>query len=188
MDKKDIYEHLAKIYLDAASLKRKKKPKDILSFRALFFISVIFIGLTILIFSNLYKYKNKSLNSEFALVLCPDVVKVNFNFDPAKKETYSVDLNNLDLNRFKTLGFSLKKANYQDIISLRVEFTSNFKEKSEIYLKDIPHKWQDYKIDFKEFKNITDWSSMQSLSFSVEEWNVRENRGVVYLDNVRFLR
>lgn len=187
MDKKDIYEHLAKIYLDASS-KRKKKTKVYSRVsRNLFLASIIFIfslGSILLISPP----KNKSFNSEVTLMISADVLKINFNFNPAKKEIYSVNLNTLNLNRFKTLAFSAKRANYQDKLSLRVEFTNKFKEKSEVYLKDIPHKWRDYKIDFSEFKNISDWSEMLSLAFVVEEWNTKEKKGILYLDNVRFIK
>ena len=185
MDKKDIYEHLAKIYLDASS-KRKKKAKRYPRFKKFFFIGVAFIfGLAIFLFFSLNKNK---LNAEIALILQPDVVKINFNFNPAKKEIYSVNLNQLDLTRFKTIGFNVKKANYKDNIHLRIEFMSTFKEKSEIYLKNIADKWQEYKISFSDFKKISDWSNMITLSFGIEEWNVKEKKGIVYIDNIRFLR
>jgi hypothetical protein len=186
MYKKDIYEHLAKIYLDASFKKKKKLPKYLL-FKNLFFISTTLIcGLSIFLFVQLAK--NKPLDSEIALVLQPDAVKINFNFNPAKKEIYSLDLKGLDLIRFKALGFSLKKANYLDKVSLRVEFTSVFKEKSAVYLKDIPHKWQNYKINFSDFKDISEWSRILNLSFIVEEWNVKENKGLVYIDNIRLIK
>ena len=186
MDKKEIYEHLAKIYLDASS-KRKKKSKKYSKFKRIFFILSAFIfGLAVFSFFTLNK--NKALNSEIALVLQPDVVRINFNFDPAKKEIYSVDLNKLNLSRFKALGFYVKKANYNDTISLRIEFTSAFREKSEIYLRNIEQRWQEYKISLSDFKNISDWSELLNLSFAVEEWNVKERKGVVYIDNIRFLR
>ena len=187
MDKKDIYEHLAKIYLDASSKKSKKTKTYAGFFKNAFFIIIVFIlGINVAFFNTLRK--NKPFNSEVALVLLPDVARINFHFDPAKKETYSVDLKNLNLTRFKTLGFSVKKANYQDTISLRVEFTNAFKERAEVYFKDVAHKWQDYKISLSEFKDISDWSEIASLSFIIEEWNVRKKKGVVYLDNVRLLK
>lgn len=199
MDRKDIYEHLAKIYLDASSKKKNKKLKNYPRIlRNPFFIStVISFTLTIILFINLTKskplltewYKNKPLSSEFILVLQPDIVKINFNFDPAKKEIYSMNLSNLNLHKFKALGFSLRKVNYQDNIILKVEFSNVFNETSEIYLNNIPaYKWQDYKINLSEFKNISDWSRMLNLSFIVEEWNVKDKRGIVYLDNVRLLK
>jgi len=201
MLKKDIYEHLANIYWNASS---KKKNKSIRThpkiFKNLFFISIAIILFlaTQLIFifsSNKNKYAltnlggNKSISYELALVLQPDIVKINFHFDPAKEEIYSLNLNGLNLVKFKVLGFSVRKANYQDKIILKVEFTNAFNKKSEIYLNDIPaYKWRDYKIAFGEFKDINDWSSMLNLAFIVEEGNTKDKRGVVYIDNIRFLR
>ena len=187
MDKKDIYEHLAKIYLDASSKKKKKSKAQQQFFRKPFFI----IGVSVFVFGIFLSFlfnRNKPLKSEIALLLASDAVKINFHFDPAKKETYSLNLNKLDLSRFKDLGFSVKKVNSNGMISLRVEFTNDFNEKSEVYFRDIPLKWQDYKIDLSKFKNIGDWSSMTQLSFIVEEWNVKEKKGIVYIDNVRLLR
>jgi hypothetical protein len=187
MDKKDIYEHLAKIYLDASSKKENKKKAYPKVFKNLFLIIIVLVFTFSFVFFNNSR-KTKPFNSEVALVLLPDVVKINFHFDPVRKEIYTIDLNNLDLSRFKALGFSIRKANYYDDIILRVEFNT-FGEKSEIYLKDIPaFKWQDYKIALSEFKNISDWSKMANFSFVIEEWGVKEKKGIVYIDNLRLLR
>ena len=189
MDKKDIYEHLASIYLDASSKTSKKRRKDKGFpgvFRNLFFVSsLVVVLLSVLLALNLKK--NKMFNSELSLVLVSEAEKINFNFDPAKKEHYTIKLNNLDAMRYKQLGFAVKKANYADTISLRVEFANTFAEKSELYLKDISHKWHEYKIKLSDFKGIRDWSELASLTFTVEEWNTRENHGVVLIDNVRLL-
>jgi hypothetical protein len=185
MKKKDIYEHLANIYLDASSQKKKKIRSRPQIIQRIFFIGIIIAGL-ILVFTSLNR--NRNLASDTALVLCFEPVKINFHFDPARKEIHSVNLNKLNLSKFKTLAFSVKKTNYHDDLSLRIEFINIFKEKSELYIKHIPHKWQEYKIPLLEFKKISVWSMMSNLSFIVEEWNTKEKRGVVYLDNVRFLR
>ena len=187
MEKKDIYEHLAKIYLDA-SLKRKTKTKERTKlFRNLFVTSVVFIfvlGVSL----GLILFQRRGLVSQTALVLQPDAVKLNFHFDPAKKEQYSISLNNLNLKTYKTLAFSAKKINYKENIPLRIEFSNTFKEKSEFYLKNIPLKWEEFKIDLAKFKTLSSWSEMLKLDFVVEEWNVKEKKGVVYLDNIRFLK
>ena len=187
MEKKDIYEHLAKIYLDVSSQKKKKSNTKRNAYKKVVFASVFFIfALSFVLFIS--SPRKNAFNSEIALVLAPDPVKINFHFNPAKKETYTINLNNLDLDRFKALAFSVKKTNYKDSISLRIEFINAFKEKSEIYLKDIPASWRDFKINFSEFKNISDWSDMASLIVAVEEWNTREKKGVVYVDNIRLLK
>lgn len=188
MDKKDIYEHLAKIYLDASS-KRKKKSRDYPKlFKNLFFASsAVIVGLGIFIFG-FFLNKAPSNDSEIALVIQHDPVKINFNFNPAKKEIFSISLNNLDAIRFKTLAFQVKKINYYNNISLRVEFINAFKEKSEVYIKNIGYRWNEYRIDLADFKNISDWTRMTNLAFIVEEWNTKEKDGIVYLDNIRLLR
>ena len=187
MDKKDIYEHLAKIYLDASSKKKKRNKVYPGLFKNLFIVSIfIVLGLTTTLISSSYKRKNP--DSETALYLQNGPAKINFNFNPAKKETFSINLNRLNLGRFSQLGFAVRRMNPQESIALRVEFINAFKEKSEVYLKYIPSKWQDFKINLSQFRNINDWSEMISLGFSVEEWNASSKEGVVYIDNVRLLK
>ncbi len=186
MDKKDIYEHLAKIYLDA-SLNKPKKKKEYPHLKLIFFFAITLIfSFTALILPQITK--SKFQNSEISLVIQPDMVKINFNFDPAKKEIYSVNLNRLNLAKYKSLAFAVKKANYKDLTSLRVEFTNTFKEKSEIYLKDIPHRWHNFKLAFSDFKGVTDWSEMSNISFIIEQWNTKEKHGVVLVENIRFIK
>lgn len=187
MDKKDIYEHLAKIYLDASS-RKKKKSKSYPGFSKNLILAIavfLFAGSSVLFINS---RKDRNHNSETALILVNDAAKINFNFDPAKKETFTLNLNKLDMAKFKALAFMVKKVNPRDKIALRVEFSNSFKERSEIYFKDIPSKWQGYGINLADFRNITDWSEMNSLTFAVEEWNTKEKIGVVYIDNVRLLR
>lgn|SRR3989338_7004421 len=190
MDKKDIYEHLAKIYLDASSKRKKKSRKRPIFLKQVALVSVLVISGSVILSVAYLKgrAKFKPLNSEIALLLTHEAAKINFNFNPAKKETYSLDLRSLDLRKFKALSFSLKKLNYKDTISLRVEFINNFKEKSEVYLKNIAHKWRDYRVSLEDFKNISDWSGISQVNFVVEEWNTREDSGVVYIDNLRLIR
>lgn len=190
MDKKDIYEHLAKIYLDASkgskNKKKKRKPESFL-FKNLFFISIIFI-VTLSIGLFLSSKNHNLFNSSVTLTFLSDAVKINFHFDPAKKETYTLSLNKLDLTQFKELAFSAKKTDYKNNVTLRVEFLNSFKEKSEIYFKDIPPKWQDYRVFLSDFRRISDWSQMSFLTFTIEEWNVQDKNGIVYIDNIRLIR
>lgn len=187
MDKKDIYEHLAEIYLNASPKKKKQDKTHLKLYNNLFIISVLFLvglGTALISFSS----KKNNLPSETALFVINDLHKINFNFNPVKKEAFTIGLNQLNLSRFKTLAFSVKNTDSKDIVSLRIEFTNAFKEKSEVYLRNIPSKWQEFKIAFLDFKNIADWSEMSNISFSVEEWNAQKDKGVLYIDNVRFLK
>ncbi len=187
MDKKEIYEYLAKIYLDASLKKQeksKKYPKSVKN--TIIIVSVILLAVGSSVFFSILK--KKPFDSEVSLVLLPDAARINYHFDPARKEIFSLDLNKLDLTRYNTLKFFVKKANYNNIIALRVEFINNYKEKSEIYFKDLPARWQEYTLNLSDFKGISDWSEMIGLAFAIEEWNAQEKRGVVYIDNVRVLQ
>jgi len=187
MDKKDIYEHLAKIYLDASLKKQEKSKKYSRSVKYVVLAAMVFLfALSASVFYSILK--KKPFDSEVSLVLLPDVAKINYHFDPARKEIFSLNLNKLDLTRYSTLRFFVKKANYNNVISLRVEFTNNYKEKSEIYFKDLPARWQECTLNLSDFKHISDWSQMSNLAFAIEEWNVQEKRGIVYIDNVRVLK
>ncbi len=191
MNKKEIYEHLANIYLDA-SLKSSKKKRKFWLFpktkRNLIIAgSILFLAFGgVLTFSRINKAA--APESEIALFLYQGAAKINFNFDPAKKETFSLNLKQLNLSKYKALAFTVRKTNPKDIISLRVEFINRFNEKSEIYVKDISSKWREQKIDFPRFAKVYNWHQMKSLVFSVEEWNAREKSGIVYLDDIRVLK
>lgn len=196
MDKKDIYEHLAKIYLDTP-LKSEKRIKDFPSnkvSRNFFFISgtiILILLFVIVLISRNKRAKDlqaQQLSSEMVHLIQNEAIKIDYNFDPAKKEIYSVDLGKLDLNPYKTLNFSVKKSNYGDNLAVRVEFTNTFQEKSELYVRDVTNKWQHYKLNLADFKNISNWSEISSLSFVIEEWNTTDKQGSVFIDNIRLLR
>ena len=190
MNKKEIYEHLANIYLDASS-KSSKKRSSIKSYPKTV-KGLLLVG-TILIlgsgsFATYSRLHNLNQPGQFALFLYQDTAKINFNFDPAKKETFSLNLKHLNMSAYKILAFMVRKTNPNDTISLRIEFINRFNEKSEIYVKDISSKWTEQRIDFKQFAKMINWSQMKELAFSVEEWNAREKSGIVYLDNIRILK
>ena len=190
MNKKEIYEHLANIYLDS-SLKSSKKKRGLKLFpktkqRLIISGLILFLALGVAVTSR--RMSKAGPNAQIALFLHQDSAKINFNFDPAKKETFSLNLKQLNLSKYKALAFAVRKTNPKDIISLRVEFVNYFNEKSEIYIKDISSKWIEHQIDFSRFAQVSDWRQMKSLAFSVEEWNAREKSGIVYLDNIRVIK
>ncbi len=188
MDKKDIYEHLANIYLDASSSKKKRKHKKDHKFKNLLFANLaITLSLGLFLFVNIHKNKPFT-SSEIACPLYSDLIKINFNFGRLQKELYSIRLNSQNLSGYKALGFSLKKYNYKDKISLKIEFSNASNDKSSLYLKDIPHKWKEYRIALSDFKDLSDWTRMSKLSFSVQERGTKKLRDFICIDNIRVLR
>lgn len=188
MDKRDIYEHLANIYLDASSSKKKRKGKKDHKFKNLFFANLaVTLSLGLFLFVNVYRNKPFS-PLEISYSLYSEPLRINFNFDPLRKELYSVKLNNKDLSGYKALGFSLKKYNYKDDVSLKIEFSNTINEKSFIYLKDIPRKWREYKIPLSKFKDLSGWDRMSKVSFSLIDNNNKKTRDFICIENIRVLR
>jgi hypothetical protein len=178
MEKKDIYEHLAKIYLDAPLKRQQRIKEEAKTPKKVFFIAISTVLLALIFLLSVLFTRNRPLHPSIARVLQSEVVKLVYSFEPAKKEIYTVDLNKQNL-----VGF-----NYRDAVSIRIEFHNAFREHSEIYLSDIPHKWQHHSFKLTDFKSIGDWSEMISLSFIIEEWNAIDKKGAVYLDNIRLSR
>ncbi len=188
MDKKDIYEHLANIYLDASSSKKKRKGKKGRKLKNLLFANLaITLSLGLFLFANIYKNK-PFISSEIAYPLYHNLIKINLNFGRLNKELYSVRLNNQNLRGYKSLSFSLKKYNRKDDIFLKIQFSNASNDKSYVYLKEIPHKWKEYKVALSEFKDLNDWTRMSKLSFSVQERDDKKIRDFVCIDNIRVLR
>ncbi len=186
MNKKDIYEHLAHIYLDASKTKKKSKTKD--HFKYLFFASLALVVLLTISYAYFMPRSIKLARAQVALVLQSEASKINFHFDPAKKEIYAIGLNKLNMTPYKMLGFTIRKGAFQDTVTIRISFANTFQETAQLYVRDISHRWQDYRIPLSDFKGIANWNNMTELCFVVEEWNARDKNGVVYIDNIRLLR
>jgi hypothetical protein len=192
MEKKDIYEHLAKIYLDAP-LRRpqvtrppsspRTSKKVVVSIISLSAVTIVALCVAVVAF--VARGKGYARNPLMSNVLLTEAIKVSYQFDPAKKALYSFVLNDMNVSAYKTLEFSVRKSDPRDTLSLRVEFTNNFNEKAEIYVKDIGYRWHQYKIQLSDFKPMNDWSKVKSLSFVAEEWNASNKDGAFFVDNVR---
>ncbi len=187
MERKDIYEHLAHIYLDTPARKKIILQPKLNSNKPLLIINIVGISLIAILTTFILYKKNQNLITS-ATFLQPEMIKLNFDFDPAKKQSYSINLKKMDLSASKSLGFSLKKSDPKNSIALKIEFTNSFRERSEIYITDVSAQWKTYTIPLSKFKNISDWSDMQDLSFIVEEWNSKEKGGALYLDNVNLIK
>ncbi|MCM8763388.1 MAG: hypothetical protein NC829_03370, partial [Candidatus Omnitrophica bacterium] len=151
MDKKELYEHLAKIYLDSSRKHRRKRKNQQYLIKPLH----LYIGLAILVLilspfliKTIFS-RNDTFSSEYrtALVIQPDVIKLNYNFSAAKKEIYTIPLKDLNVSSYKVLAFTAKKSQEKGNVSLRIELTNSFKEKSEVYISGLSSKWKDYSIN-----------------------------------------
>ena len=187
---KDIYEHLAKVYFDSTRNKKKSQPRPKSLFKNLFIVSASVVACLLIVFMvTLFRQRYASQpESQVVLILESNPTRINYDFTQVEKERAIFDLNDINLLDFRTLGFRIRKSNLPDNLHMSVEFVSKYGENSQIYIKKIPTRWQDFKIQLTEFKNISDWSHMRRLSFVLEEWNAEVKKGIVYIDNILFLK
>ena len=184
----DIYDHLAEVYLNSSRNKKKNFTHHKSIFNNLFKRSIIVAVCFIIVLAVTF-FRNKSIpKSQKVLILEANTTKIDYDFNKIKKEAAIFDLKDMNLLGFKALSFRARKSNFRDDLHMSVEFVSDFGEKSQIYIKQIPNRWKNFKIDLTEFKNISDWSHMRQLLFVLEEWNAQTKKGIVYFDNVYVLK
>jgi len=186
---KEIYEHLANVYLGSFRKKNKNQTYSKLSLNNLVKLGIaVVVGVVIVLVAVVYSREKPALKGQQVLILEDATTMIDYDFDKASKKLASFDLKDMNLLGFKTLDFRIRKSNYKDNLHLSVEFISDFAERSQVYVKQIPTKWQSFKIDLDEFKDITDWSRMRQLLFVLEQWNVQAKKGTIYIDNICFLK
>lgn len=189
MDKKDIYEHLAKIYLDTTPAASRKKPAANKNRKRYYYVGLPLVaGLCVFLLLVSFRGTQMMPTAQMSMVVAADSIKLGFNLGAAKKQIYALDLKNANLSGYKTLAFSARNSNYLDAVSCRVEFTNVYKEKGEVYFTGVSDKWREYRLPLTDFKTITDWSEVTGLSFAIEEWNTRDNKGIIFIDDVRLLK
>ncbi|MDD4910086.1 MAG: hypothetical protein PHR44_05350 [Candidatus Omnitrophica bacterium] len=182
-----MYEYLAKTYFEPAE---KTKPTG--KRRRFFFLSAaILLGPALIL---LAIAANRNIPAprpakNFNLVLIPDSIKLNYNFNVAGKiESFDYGLNNLNAGEFDFIQFNVKKSDYNNSVNLRVEVINTLKERSEIYISGVPSRWKTVSLPLRSFNKITDWGSLSNLIFSIEEWNVLKKQGQVYIDDVKLTK
>lgn len=186
MEKNEVYDYLARVYFDK---KTGKKKKQVLKFRyLLFLIPVIFIGIIAYVFFGYSVKEFTPKKHSLYLATGNELIKISFNFSgpSLRKEGYVFSLNNLNASKFKNFNFESRHLASKNLIRLRIEVESSFKEIATAYISGITDKWHEYSISLDEFKGITSWVSLSKISFIVEEWNTDKKDDIVYIDNVRF--
>lgn len=193
MEKNEVYDYLAKVYLDkqpsaAARPFEKKRPS---SFRK----HALFLILPIIALPSLYLFLRHPLRQHtpkgwsLQLDVGNELIKIRYNFTASdlKKEGYLISLSDLNAQGFKELEFKARRRKDFGAMHLRVALENNFRENAARYVK-VDSKWRHYKIKLSDFKEITAWDKLKNISFIIEEWNVADKDDCVYIDELRFTK
>ncbi len=192
----DVYEHLAKVYFDNTSGKKRKSEASKRIVRIFLRLGVaILVAFCLLIVAAIF-WQNKPPSQvtyhdkPATVVVGTKITKINLGKSNLKKnETVVFDLKELDLAGCTALGFSLRKTNYQDKLLVRVELVDDSGNQSETYINKMPaYKWEDLQIPLDEFKGMSEISKVRLLAFVVEQWQAETENATFYIDNIRFIR
>ena len=188
MNRDEIYDHLAKVYLGKRESVEPKKPEPpkgawliINVVITAFILTSVVYGLTAFLTQRKDAFKSRVMyalnNSPIRLTYA-----VGGNYPQVKDLTITVP--EMDVTKYHRLNLSLRTLNGNPGM-LKVVLRNAREEQASYYLQGLQNRWQDYSISFDEM-NLTDWKSLKDISFVVEAWNTKELAGSVLIDNISF--
>ena len=189
MNRDDIYDHLAQVYLGKRSKADIKKEQR---FSAWLLINIL---ITVVIFTSAFygltaflTQRNSHLQSRVIYALHNGVIRIEYNFTepfpPVK--TFALEVPAVDAAKYGKIQFSIrgKEEGVPGIVKVVVKNQRG--EEASYYVQGVGLDWQEFNIPLDEFKQITDWSSLTDISFILESWNVDHKKGLILIDHVCF--
>jgi hypothetical protein len=191
VEKSEVYDYLAKIYLDKqpavpAARGSNHNPALWKKYLLILIIPAIAIPALYLLARPLKSSLTRARSVYIATANEPIKIKFNFSDSQIKKQGEAIALSDLDVSDFKYIQLRLRRQKKYGALSLRVEAENGLKENASYYLTGLSNNWQDYKIALGEFKEITRWDILRRVSFTIEEWNAENKEDCVYIDEIRF--
>lgn len=191
--KKEISDHIASTFFEKKKKPPRKKDRKSLSKRILLFLlTALFILAAIKVVSTT-RFTGLHVGRRLGLIKHDGPFRLNYNFlnrATSKIEVLTIDMPEIDLREYKAIRFSLRMMdddNQKDGI-VKVSLINRRKETSSLYIQNIGPSWKVIEIPRENFHAFSDWSQLNQLSFTVEEWNLRRKEGVLLIDGVEFVK
>ncbi|MDE2231474.1 MAG: hypothetical protein KGJ95_05360 [Candidatus Omnitrophica bacterium] len=190
MTRDEIYDHLAKVYLGKREGVSQKKGRPKKANRPLLVINIVIT--LVIVLSMVYGFtaflaRRDDLKSQIFYALNNEPIHIDYNLnDPyPETKTFSIDIPNKDVSKYSALNVSLRGMDgaYPGIVKVVVANQKN--ERATYYIQNVGSKWQKTSIPFDKL-NLTDWTTITSVSFVLEAWNVDFRRGTLLIDGVSF--
>lgn len=182
--KQDVYEHLAKTFLDKKKSKKSdKKLWFVLAASSIVFILLLSVGTVFLTKKKFFLRSLYVLNDK-----APTLIEYDFTtLGNSKTKALSFNLNNIDLSKYNFINLSIRTQENTKVSStLKVQIENSLLEKDAQYIPGINNKWQRVSLRLDNFKLIKDWSKVRTLTFVVEDWNVSGKKNSVIIDDIHF--
>ncbi len=188
MTRDEIYDHLAKVYLGKRESVEKIQPrKQSTSWLVINIVITVFILASVFWGLTAFLTQHDLLKSRIIYTLNNSPIRLTYNVGegmPQVKEL-SIAVPPLDVKKFKRVNVSLRGLKDGNPKVLKITLANAKEEKAVCYLQNISNRWQDYSLSFDEL-NLTDWETLQEVSFVVERWNADKPSGTVLIDNISF--
>ena len=185
--KQDVYEHLAKTFLD----KKKKKKISKRTLRNFLLSVIIVFCLTVFYFLSSFISRKNIFEKSLYVIYDKTPVLIECDFilpGNSKTKALSLNLNKIDLNEYNFLGLSVRTGEKTKLDStIKVQIENSLLEKDAEYISGINKKWSEFSLPLENFEMIKDWSSIKSITFEVEDWNVASKKIKIFIDDVRFV-
>ncbi len=189
MNRDDIYDHLAQVYLGKRTKAQAKKKKEFNAWLVInVFITVIILTSAFYGFTAFLKRQSPFLESKIIFSLHNGSVQLQYNFhdsvSPVKE--FSLTTPHMDPTKYKKLHFSIRAKAEGSPGMVKVIFKNQKNETASYYVTGIGMSWKDYDIPLQELRHITDWKNLEEISFVLESWNVEQQRGSILIDDISF--
>jgi len=190
MNRDEIYDHLAQVYLGKRSHEDTKKKKQ---FNAWLFINVI---TTLVIFASVFygmtaffTHKRPALEDKIFYLVHNGPVKIEYDFRNTMepKRRFSLDIPDVDATKYQDFRFMVRSKEEGTPGIIKVVVANMLGEVAYYYVQGINMGWHEVSIPLAEFKQITDWTRLKDISCVIESWNVDDKTGVILIDDISFV-
>lgn len=190
--KKEVSDHLAKVFFETNRQEGRKEERRFIFFIALSIALVAGFILAATFAPSVYRRSLAPKNASLGLQRFdgPYLMKFDFTGSVAQTAVLNIDLPDVDASGFTGLRFSarLHNADARSLGALKVGLVNKRRETATHYFSDITPSWKKLSFPFSLLTHFTDRSNIVSLQFSLEPWNTRAKRGVLVIDDICFIK
>ncbi len=189
MNRDEIYDHLAQVYLGKKKKidRQKKSQFNVWLLINALIAAIIFASATYGLTAFLAQ-KNDAFKMNVLFSLHQGLARLEYNFKESfvSEESLALSVPAMDASKYNSLTFKIRAKEEGSPGILKVVLRNKRNEEASYYVRNIDLNWQTVSIPLDEFYQITDWNSLKDVSFVLEVWNVEDKKGIVLIDDVNF--
>jgi hypothetical protein len=189
MNKDEIYDHLAQVYLGKRRKEQDAHKKEFNAWLLInIFITVIIFASAFYGFSAFLVQKGSFLDRGVVFALHRGLVRMEYDFNNAgtPEKSFSLSIPSMDIAKYSKLHFAIRAREEGTPGIVKIVLRNKKNETAYFYVKNVGLSWQNVDIPLETFKDISDWTNLNEVSFVLESWNVEKNKGMVLIEDISF--